>query len=177
MPLSTTTRLLPVPAARSPRFIRYQIAHVIAFRNRFLCIPAPKNRHNRIAKQHQFGMGNVKTFSCLQMNCMLNHKHPTASQCSQYGHHAREQLSPSSSCCPYSNFLQQPSQTGSKHVNAHASKSHASPKKMRAVLCASGCLHSVFDLLHLFGGVHVAVAALLGVHKSTGVLNENLQES
>ena len=50
-------------------------------------------------------------------------------------------------------------------------------KKMRAVLCANGCLHSVFDLLHLFGAVHVAVAALLGVHKSTGVLNENLQQS
>jgi hypothetical protein len=61
VPLPTTTRLLPVPAARLPRFIRFQIAHVIAFQKRLLCFPALNNQHKN-SKTTPFRDGKYENF-------------------------------------------------------------------------------------------------------------------
>lgn len=74
-----------------------------------------------------------------------------------------------SSCCQFSNFLQQPSPTDSLSGSLHTSNGDAD--------LSHDCLHGVLDLLHLFGSVHVAVATLLGVNQGTGALNANFEST
>jgi hypothetical protein len=103
------------------------------------------------------------------LNCENIRTNPKVRQYSQYGHHAREHRSPFSSCCQFSNFLQQLSLTDSLSGSQHTSIGDAD--------LSNDCLHGVLDLLHLFGSVHVAVATLLGVNQGTSALNANLESS
>ncbi len=94
--------------------------------------------------------------------------HPTASQCPSYGHHAEGNLCrPQAAAC----------------FQTLSSCRHRREARKR-VACTSCCseastnnrLHGVFDLLHLFRSIHIAVTAFLRVH-SPLVFNNNFKRS